>query len=450
MASRLLTRQLACFSLILASACADGTGSDTSDVDRDLRRALADAEVAPLEAPPDQNPALVQLGQSLMFDKVLSGNRDVSCATCHHPASASGDALSLAIGTGGTGSGAGRTPGAGRPFVSRNSPPVFNLGFPEFTALFWDGRVARRSDGGFDSPAGASLPSGVANPLAAQAMIPVATRLEMRGQPGDVDRLGNLNELAALADDDFPAIWQAIMDRVLAVQHYISMFEAAYPGVPTSQLGFQHAANAIAAFEIAGFTRTNSPFDRYLAGDDGALGPEAKQGGLLFYGKAACSGCHVGPHLTDQQFHNVGVPQLGPGMGAEAPEDFGRGSITGAPGERYQFRTPALRNVELTGPYMHDGAFTTLRAAVAHYLDVPASLRSYDASQLDPALQGSVLNDAASVERILAALDPRVSGRLDLSDAEVDAIVEFLKSLTDPEPLPSAPATVPSGLPVQD
>ncbi|MBA3346865.1 MAG: cytochrome-c peroxidase [Gemmatimonadales bacterium] len=450
MASRSLARQLACLSLILASACGDGTGSDTSDLDRDLRRALAEAEVGPLEPLPAQDPALVQLGQVLMFDKLLSGNRDVSCATCHHPASGSGDALSLAVGTGGAGSGAGRTPGAGRPFVSRNSPPVFNLGFAEFTALFWDGRVARRSGGGFDTPAGEPLPPGVANPLAAQAMIPVATPVEMRGQPGDLDRFGNVNELAALADDDFPAIWHAIMDRVLAVQQYIAMFEAAYPGVPTSQLGFQHAANAIAAFEIAAFTRTNSPFDRYLAGDDGALSEEAKQGGLLFYGKAACSSCHAGPHLTDQQFHNVGVPQLGPGMGTEAPEDFGRGSITGAAGERYQFRTPPLRNVELTGPYMHDGAFTTLRAAVAHYLDVAASLRSYDASQLDPALRGSLVSDAAGVDRILATLDTRVSGRLDLSAADVDAIVEFLKSLTDPEPLAPAPATVPSGLPLQD
>ena len=125
-------------------------------------------------------------------------------------------------------------------------------------------------------------------------MIPVTTRLEMRGRPGDVDRFGNPNELAQLEDADLPAIWQALMARLMAIEEYVALFQAAYPSVPPAQLGFQHAANAIAAFEIDAFTRTHSAFDRYLTGDDAALGESAKRGGVLFYGKAKCSGCHVG------------------------------------------------------------------------------------------------------------------------------------------------------------
>jgi cytochrome c peroxidase len=392
----------------------------------------------------------VRLGQALMFDKILSGNRDVSCATCHHPSFASGDGLSLAIGTGGVGTGTDRVPRNDAGFVPRNSPPLFNLGHPEFSALFWDGRVARKADGRFETPAGSQLPSGLTNLLAAQAMIPVTTRLEMRGQPGDVDRFGNPNELAQLDDADFPAIWRALMARLMAIPEYAALFQAAYPEIPADQLGFQHAADAIAAFEIDAFTLTSSTFDRYLAGDDGALGEPAKRGGVLFYGKAKCASCHGGNQFTDQQFHDIGVPQIGPGFGSAAPEDLRRAGVTGRTEDRFRFRTPSLRNVALTGPWMHDGAFTTLRAAVLHYRDVPHSLQSYDAAQLPPLLQGTVLSTDESFARILANLDPVVASPLDLSDGEVDDVLAFLESLTDASDMPAVPLTVPSGLPPGD
>jgi cytochrome c peroxidase len=437
---------------IVVAGCGDGPAA-SPDLDSHLREALATARVTSLQPPPALDPALVRLGQVLMFDKVLSGNRDVSCATCHNPASSTSDGLSLSIGTGGTGTAGSRVLSAASEFVPRNSPDLFNRGFPQFTGMFWDGRVSRTDNGDLHTPAGAQLPAGLSGALAAQAMFPVTTRLEMRGHAGDVDRFGSPNELAQIPDEDPSAIWSALMNRLRAIPEYVSMFRAAYPTVAPTELGFQHAANAIAAFEAAAFTAVNSPFDRYLQGDNSALSVAEKQGAVLFFGRAGCGSCHLGPHLTDQQFHSIGVPQVGPGFAPNGPEDRGRERVTGISADRYQFRTPPLRNVELTGPYMHDGAYTTLAAAVRHYLNTGTALRSYDPSQLREDLRRSYVSNPSTVDAMAATIDIMVQSPLALSDAEVGDIVSFLKALTDPasRDLSSAiPGTVPSGLPVGD
>lgn len=432
--------------------CREPIGPDgRSALDQELRGLLRDAAIVPLDPAPSPDPELVALGRALMFDRILSGNRDVSCATCHHPARNTGDALPFSIGTGGIGVGAARQLGPGRGFVARNSPALFNLGDARFATLFWDGRVEQDDGGVLHTPAGSTLPSGVDGPLAAQAMFPVQDRTEMRGNAGETDVLGTPNELAMIADDDAPAIWAALMARVLSIPEYVSLFQAAFPGVPPAALGFQHAANGIAAYEAATWRSNAAPFDRYLAGDDDAMPLAARRGGVVFYGKAGCVACHDGNLFTDQKFVNIGTPQVGPGRGAEAPRDIGRAEVTGGLAGRNAFRTPSLRNTEITGPWMHDGAYTTLEGAVRHYLDVAAALQNYDASQLPIEVQGLVVNDAATITDILATLDPRVALPLDLSDAEVADLVAFLKALTDPsvrERLSDVPATVPSGLPV--
>jgi cytochrome c peroxidase len=437
---------------LVVAGCGDGPAA-SSDLDTQLRDALASAQVTPLSPLPAMDPALVRLGQALMFDKVLSGNRDVSCATCHNPAASTSDGLSLSIGTGGTGSAGSRILSAAPQFVPRNSQDLFNRGYSEFSEMFWDGRVFRAGNGDLHTPAGTQLPAGLSGALAAQAMFPVTTRFEMRGQPGDVDRFGSPNELAQFGDQELPAIWAALMSRLLAIPGYVSMFQAAYPTVAPAELGFQHAANAMAAFEVEAFTAVNSPLDRYVRGDNSSLSDAEKRGAVLFFGKAACGSCHLGPHLTDQQFHSIGVPQVGPGFAPEEPEDRGRERATGAAGERYQFRTPPLRNVELTGPYMHDGAYTTLEAAVRHYLNTAVALRSYDVSQLRVDLRGSHVSDPSTLDAMVATLDARVQVPLTLTDAEVGDIVAFLKSLTDPatrDLSSTIPASVPSALPVAD
>jgi cytochrome c peroxidase len=437
--------------LLLAAACGGDGAAAPEDVDPMLHQLLAAAGATPLDPPPAQDPALVALGRALMFDKILSGNRDVSCATCHDPVAHTSDALSLSIGTGGVGAGPARALGTARQFISRNAQELFNRGYPEFTSMFWDGRVARGAEGGLDTPAGAALPAGLSGPLAAQAMFPVFTRLEMRGHPGDLDRFGAPNELASLGDDDPSAVWAALMTRLLAIDGYVTLFQGAYPGVPLNQLGFQHAANAIAAFETAAFASTGSPFDDYLRGADDALSPAAKRGALLFLNSPGCAQCHGGPHLSDQQFHNIGVPQLGPGFGPAAPQDFGRGGVSGAADEHYLFRTPPLRNVELTGPWMHDGAYTTLTAAVRHYIDPHNSLTAFDATGLRAELRDTYLDDPATLQAMLQTLDSKLRDPAALSDAQVDDLVAFLRALTDPAAADLGavvPASVPSGLPV--
>ena len=100
----------------------------------------------------------------------------------------------------------------------------------------------------------------------------------MRGQPGNVDKFGQPNMVSSLDEYDFPGIWDYLMERLLAIPEYASLFHDAYPSVPTSELGFQHVANAIAAFEIEAFTLLDSPWDRYVAGHNCALSENAKQG----------------------------------------------------------------------------------------------------------------------------------------------------------------------------
>jgi cytochrome c peroxidase len=441
--------------LILGAGC-DGWKTPSgppASLDAELRQSLTRWGTVPIAPVPTQSPALVNLGQALMFDKVLSGNRDIACATCHNPVANTADGLTLSIGTGGSGLGPSRTLGAGRQFIPRNAPTLLNTGLGGFY-LFLDGRVSGFRFGPFQTPAGAALPSGLPSLLAAQAMFPVMNRDEMRGAPGDHDRFGNPNELAAFGDSDFVGLWQAVMRRLLAIPEYVSMFNAAFPGTPTSSLRFQHAATAIAAFETQTLTRTDSPFDRYLGHDDAALTAEQKRGALLFFGdKARCASCHGGPLLGGQDFSNAGVPQLGPGTGNGAPLDFGRGELFNQEFYRFAFRATPLRNVELTAPYMHDGAFPTLEEVLRHYNDVPRALREYDPSQLPAALQQMYHGDDATISAVLTNLDGRLRVPLNLTEVEMRELVAFLKSLTDPSARDLSsliPARVPSGLPVQE
>lgn len=423
-------------------------------LDAQLRLHIGAWGPVPIGDVPAQNPVLVDLGRSLFFDRILSGNRDVSCASCHDPDAGLADRQRLAVGTGAVGSGAARAPGAGREFVPRNAMSLLNTGAGHFYSL-WDGRLNEEMGAGrFRAPEGVVLPSGLANLLAAQAMLPVLNRQEMRGTAGDRDVFGAANELAAFTDQQVPQVWSALMSRVLGIQEYAARFAAAFPGTPTSQLGFQHAANAIAAFQISAFTRTNTPFDRYLARDNAALTDEQKRGGILFFGKAACATCHFGPLLGGSSFANIGVPQFGPGVGAAAPLDAGRGEqFRQIEFYQFSFRVPSLRNVELTAPYMHNGAYESLDQVLRHYTNADSALRNYDPSRLPPALRSQYRGDPASINAILKTLDSRVRMPIRLNAIERTELLAFLHALTDPSARTLAhvtPERVPSGLPVRD
>lgn len=406
--------------------------------------------------PPEQ----VALGRLLFFDKLLSGNRNIACATCHHPDTATGDGLALSLGEGGRGPAPERTPGLDPDRVpvrvGRNATPLFNVGARSYTRMFHDGRVEAHPQDStrFLTPAGSALPEGLHNVLAAQAMFPVLAPLEMAGQEGE-------NAIAdAVAAGDFQRAWALLAARLQnPASGYTDHFIDAFPHIDVAEdIGFVDAANALAAFQAAAWRSDDAPFDDWLRGDRTALGEAEQRGLTLFYGDADCHRCHSGPLLTDHRFHAVGMPQLGQGKGNgfDGLDDFGRENVTGDPADRYRFRTPSLRNVMLTGPWGHAGGFDSLADLLRHHLDPITGLRHYSPTSLAPSradLAGTDLTVMRSPTR-RDAIARRVEQRpVRLTDAEIADLLAFLGALTDPT-LPNAqalvPKRVPSGLPVAD
>jgi len=415
---------------------------------QDLPPALTDADFHPV------NLLEAELGQLLFYDPILSGNRDVSCATCHHPAFGTSDGLSLGMGDGGIGLGPDRVADPDNmpeQRIPRNSPALFNLGAKEFTVLFHDGRIEVDPDrpGGLRTPLDADMVTGFASLLSAQTMFPVLSADEMAGHYSENDvaqavRRGTITGQGGA--------WDIIAARVADIPAYADSFIAVYDHIDDpAQIGFTDISNAVAAFMELEWRSDNAPFDAVLRGE-AALPEPAATGMALFYGEAGCSTCHAGPFLTDHQFHAMGVPQIGPGK-AERFEshasDLGRFRVTGDPADLYAFRTPSLRNVALTGPYGHSGAYADLRDFLIAHLDPVAALDSYDLDQaLLPDLAVDDTRGFADSAAIAAAVtvDPVV-----LDDGALDALLAFLDSLTDPNAetgVLGIPDTVPSGLAV--
>lgn len=404
--------------------------------------------------------AKVDLGKKLFFDKILSGNKNISCATCHHTLTDTGDGLSLPVGEGARGLGIMRDTGTGSDAiherVPRNAPPVFNLGAKEFVQIFHDGRVQVGANGELLTPAGNNLPTGLDNILAAQAMFPVTSGTEMAGQPGE-NTIADATAAGNLAGPG--GVWEQLSHRLQAVPAYVTMFINTFNDINSaSDISYVHAANAIAAFEADRWRATNSPFDKFLKGDITALSYKAASGMLLFYGDAGCSSCHSGTFMTDHNFHAIAMPQIGGGKGngPDGHDDFGRELVTGNIADRFKFRTPNLRNVALTAPYGHDGAYDSLEEVVRHHLDPVTSLFNYDCenqpvmpsrTDLD-ATDCVVMNDPS---RVQAIADANELAAVNLGDAQVMQLVEFLKSLTDPASIDirsDTPKALPSGLPL--
>jgi cytochrome c peroxidase len=339
---------------------------------------LARVRTTPLGLPPLPAPAAnpltpekVALGRRLFYDRRLSGNDTFSCAMCHIPEQGfTSNEVATPIGI------EGRT-------VRRNAPTVYNVAFAE--RLFHDGRETQ---------------------LEHQVWGPLLARNEM----------GN------------PSIG-FVIEKIRGLPEYAGLFEAAFPerGLTLETIGM-----AIASYERT-LVSGGSPFDRwYYGGDERAVGEDAKRGFRLFTGRASCSACHsVGKEwalFSDGAFHNTGVgfdasmrrepaPRripVAPGqsiavdreivarVSEPVPNDLGRYEITGDPADRWKYRTPSLRNVALTAPYMHDGTLTGLRDVVAFYD------------------RGGIPNDG---------LDPRIHP-LGLSVTEADDLVAFLEALT--------------------
>lgn len=402
------------------------------------------------------DPDLAEIGRLLFYDPVLSGNRNISCGTCHHHELASGDGLALGVGEGGEGIGPKRTTGRGdariEKRVPRNASALFNLGAREIHVLFHDGRLSVDPifGNGFNSPAEEYLPSGLKGILAAQALFPLTSETEMAGNPEE-------NKIAGAAYDRIDYVWPLITERVRAIPDYLRQFQKADPKIAgAGDLTIAHIANALGDFINAEWRVTDTPFDRYLAGDADALDVGARIGMALFYGKAGCGGCHSGRLMTDQGFHALALPHFGPGRTRRFDpyvRDVGRMGETDRLEDAYRFRTPMLRNVALTGPWGHNGAYDALEGIVRHHLDPASAFENWRPDMVRlPADERFAAVDFISFED--ARERARLAGRIDIAPVKLDGeevaqLVAFLNSLTgNAGGRLGRPETVPSGLPV--
>ncbi|MEO8603727.1 MAG: cytochrome c peroxidase [bacterium] len=438
-----------------------------------------------------------ELGRLLFFDHALSGVEQTSCATCHHAAFQFSDARNIARGVfcdlipelsitchdaptpGENGNVVG--PDRTSPLNSRNTPSLIdNVLYPR---LMWNGRFRFNDTRGndvnlLDPSLGFRMPSPegdlfTRSLLAAQAEIPVTELVEMTGDFPHFD--GKIEEDAEEAHDE---VRDGIAGRLDFIPAYRSLFEEAYPADrpdlrlsdfdpevgPNDDLTYAAVGDAIGHF-MESLVMTDAPFDHYLTDRDrSAISEAAKRGAEVFMDKGRCSSCHAGDLFSDFENHNIGVPQVGPGTGFGSPHDpayagktnwdFGLEEITTNREDRFKFRTPPLRGVALTSPYMHNGAYTSLADAIRHHTDPATAYAAYDITQIEPDMQAYGLNPSAPV---FDSINPVELGhgpgqtRIDLSEAQIADLVEFLKALTDPRMLDTAslaPTSVPSGLPL--
>jgi cytochrome c peroxidase len=356
----------------------------------------------PLSVPaPRDNPSTPEkaaLGRLLFWDPILSGGQDIACATCHHPAFGYADGRDLPIGTGGTGMGpARRFPGGATPLVKRNSQTILNVAFngmdawghvdPAEAPMFWDSR---------------------ARGLEAQALVPIESLEEMRG--------GTRAEGSGVA---------GAVARVARVAGYRTLFARAFGG--REPVTAQNLARAIAAFERTLVT-PDTRFDRYMRGARAALN-EVEVRGMAAFENHGCTLCHNGPMFSDYKLHVLGVS-----------DNSKLGTYDPGAGGRYAFRTPSLRNLAYTAPYMHSGLIADVGSAVGFYKTVGGGaplLTHFDAPRV---IEGRIVLGSPVGRDQLDPLLQHVT-----VNSEVDDIVAFLATLNGSFDR-SVPSHVPSGL----
>jgi len=320
-----------------------------------------------------------ELGRLLFWDPVLSGDQDVACATCHLPSHGYGDGLARSIGVGGVGRGAEREQGDVDK-VPRNAQSILNVawnGINEFglfdsqqAPMFWDNR---------------------AHSLQEQALEPLKSDLEMRG--------------SRYSEEE---IIPELLNRLNNIAEYRQLFAEAYD---RQQISEKELADALASFQST-IVANNSPFDRWMRGESNAMS-EREILGMQEFVTAGCAKCHSGPMFSDFELHILGTPEA---KGLLEP-DSGDGN--------FAFRTPTLRQLDFTAPYLHGGQRETLQSVIEFY-DEPS--RSLNASVSTADLDSDFIS-------------------LPETDGEVgDLLLEFLGALNDPAFDRTIPNQVPSGL----
>ena len=442
----------ACINSESSTDFSNRTVTNNSDLDTELlleiqARGLKGDPVS--QTPPSIYSATSQLGKRLFFSKSLSGNRDTACVTCHHPLMGGGDNLSLPIGVDAVnqdllGSQRRHKQGTahhdGGPTVPRNAPTTFNIAAWQDT-LFLDGRI-ETTDNGIRTPEvalyTADSRAGI-NLVHAQARFPVTSPEEMKGFSHDDKDNQQIREFLAKRLGGYGE-GRGILPRT---DYWLSKFRTVFgkPNASANELiTEQNIAFLLSEYQRSQFFM-DSPWSRYVRGDNGAITNYEKAGAALFFkpqskGGAGCARCHSGDFFTDEKFHNIAMPQIGRGKGdldqmGEPVHDYGRYRETKNEADKFAFRTPTLLNIETTGPWGHAGAYTTLEATVRHYINPQHAIDDYDWSQLkQPGLQNldkMKQNTQQALDHSNFALTPQT-----LNDTEVDQLVAFLRTLTDP------------------
>ena len=439
---------------LLMTACNGSDSDDAASVDSDallllVKNAGLTGDPSTGRILPSINDPKAQLGKKLFFTKGLGGDSDSACVTCHHPSLGGGDDLSLSIGVGAEipdllGPGRFHDSTAanydGGPTVPRNAPTTFNIVMWD-QVLFHDGRVeslGKTAGANGDDGLGIRTPDSafdVADPnagttlAAAQSRFPVTSPEEMRGF---IFETGNSNDVVRASLDakltDFGS-WDA-------------EFTAAFGD---ATINYGRVAEAIGEYERSQVF-VNSPWKAFVEGDKSALSESAKRGAMKFFsriedGGANCISCHAGDFFTDEQYHVLATPQIGRGKGDDNGtlnnDDFGRFRESHVAADMYRFRTPTLLNVEVTGPWGHAGAYTTLEGMVRHMLNPTEAIANYDFSQLEHTLQAAdmLTNTRFSLDQLEANRVNNVDGvHRDVTYTDDDAtdLVAFLRTLTDP------------------
>jgi len=430
----------------LLIGCGNSGGGIDSELDSLISSYGLTGDPSTGRALPSINDPKAQLGMKLFYTKGLGGQTDSACVTCHHPMLGGGDNLSLPIGVDAIDPdllGEGRVHDAlavnydGFAPVPRNAPSTFNVGLWD-SVLFWDGRVQSISAnaghngevGGIrtpDSAFGVADVDAGANLAVAQARFPVTSKEEMRGFTYEA---GNSN-----------AILRDALEIRFTSQTIVNTWQSEFDGVyGANSVTFANIVDAIGAYERSQVF-VNTPWKAYVEGNRLAISAQAKKGARLFFnsyenGGMNCVACHSGDFFTDEGFHVMAVPQVGHGKGNGIEDDFGRSRENGDADNQYAFRTPTLLNVEVTGPWGHDGAYTSLRAMVAHMVNPEAAVAGYDFSQLDSIVKtdNTAANNLLSLTKLQANRTAGISPHQSVvaTEGQIDDLVAFLKTLTDP------------------
>ena len=448
---------------VLLSACGASDESSPEELVAEVKEIVKAQNLKPFTEEqlahfPKIDAPLADLGKKLFFSKSLSGDMDTACASCHHPFLGGGDDLSLSVGVGAVNPellGPGRLHDAaaehhdGGPTVPRNAPTTFNIAFYD-KAMFHDGRLENLADEPLNNGQGAPIRTpdspfntvdlnAGSNMTAAQARFPVTSPEEMKGFEfaAGKDNATLRDMLAARLREETDEL-----ENTTWFDEFVKGLQVSDTTPIKELITYDHIALALGEYQRSQIF-VNTPWQRFLEGNDDALSDSQLRGAKLFFnapsdGGFNCVACHSGSFMTDEAFHVVAIPQIGRGKGngENGDDDFGRYRETKIDGEKYAFRTPHLLNVTATGPWGHSGAYNDLTDIVRHHLDPEYAISIYDTNDLQFGMQldNWQNNTQLALEQLqqLQANGTSKLAKLNYNDEQLADVVSFLGALTDP------------------